>query len=82
MSMKQMEKALERDLREIKNDKYEGFCCPDQTCIVSENKCWHGTPNEDQNGNLWMPNGYPECYNCGKECIYRKVLFSYKFKQS
>ena len=78
--MRQMEEALQRDLQKIKDDKYEGFSCPDQTCITFETTCWRGTPNEDQNGNLWMPNGYPECYNCGAECTYRRLLFPYQIR--
>jgi len=81
-ALRQMEEALQRDLREIEDDKYEGFSCPNQTCIIFGTTCWRGTPNEDQNGNLWMPKGYPECHNCGEKCSYKRVLFSLKFIQA
>ncbi len=80
--MRQMEEALRNDLQEIEADKYDGFSCPNQTCITSETTCWRGTPNEDQNGNFWMPDGYPRCYNCNMKCRYRSVCFSYQFRKS
>ena len=79
--MRRMEEALKQNLQEIENEMYEGFCCPNQTCIRSGSTCWRGTPNLDENGNFWMPDGKPRCYNCDRICSHRSVIFSYRLKK-